>query len=337
MTGNAGSTSSRPSNNNPRGINQHKHCPPPDDLRVPELLRAYQRQGISDRKRISKLLCEEHGIIMSEGTVARRRRELGLRASGRTTAELPDEVKRQLVLDQIGIGRDPEGRAGAETVKARIFRETGIDLTRAYIRKEMQRLKPEAYEARTPHHKPKDSNESSTSTSRSKAPRSSSSRVDRRGSESSSSTHPTHPPVPPHKVVSRLGNGEGDEVIVIDIDSDIDIGPSTSTLPDDSFPVYEDDSTVQLHPIGPPPPPPLPLALAHRLPLTAQLELQDMLEETTPKMVALTRALRAFSMSQQGQVGLDAPAHASTAVLRCMEAAAMLERELARVASVSGS
>jgi hypothetical protein len=67
--------------------------------------------------------------FFSETTISRRRRQLGLLASGRTTLSLPDAVKRQLVLDQMA--KDPEGRIGAITVKARIFRDTGIDITRS--------------------------------------------------------------------------------------------------------------------------------------------------------------------------------------------------------------
>ncbi|KAG5339850.1 hypothetical protein C0989_003307 [Termitomyces sp. Mn162] len=119
------------SNNNPRGINQYKDCPAPDDPRIPEFLKEYQRKGITDKKKISKFLLDEHGIIMSDSTVARRRRELGLKASGKTTADLPDDVKRQLVLDQMA--KDTAGQIGTLTVKTRIFQETGIDLTR-YLR-----------------------------------------------------------------------------------------------------------------------------------------------------------------------------------------------------------
>jgi hypothetical protein len=67
-------------------------------------------------------------LLLSESTICRRRRELGLRASGLTTRSLPDAVKRQLVLDQMA--KDPEGKLGAKTIKAGIFKDTGIDITR---------------------------------------------------------------------------------------------------------------------------------------------------------------------------------------------------------------
>ncbi|KAF9463663.1 hypothetical protein BDZ94DRAFT_1163569, partial [Collybia nuda] len=135
-----------PKNNNPKGKNQHKDCPPSDDPRIPEILTAYHRRNITDRKRLSKLLRDDHGIIMSESTIARRKRELGLRASGRTTSELADSVKRQLVKDQMD--KDRTGRIGAKTVKLRIFEETGIDLTRDWIRNEMRLLAPDEFASR---------------------------------------------------------------------------------------------------------------------------------------------------------------------------------------------
>ena len=38
---------------------------PKDDPRIPELLREYHRRNITNKDTISKLLREEHGIIMS--------------------------------------------------------------------------------------------------------------------------------------------------------------------------------------------------------------------------------------------------------------------------------
>ncbi|KIJ25726.1 hypothetical protein M422DRAFT_273308 [Sphaerobolus stellatus SS14] len=53
-------------------------CPRLDDEHVNGLLRKYENKGVSDRRKVSQLLAEEHGIFMSEATVARRRRILGL-------------------------------------------------------------------------------------------------------------------------------------------------------------------------------------------------------------------------------------------------------------------
>ncbi|KAG6834120.1 hypothetical protein H0H93_011805, partial [Arthromyces matolae] len=88
---------------------------------------------------------------MSESTVKRRRDELGLKASGKTTAEMPEDAKRQLVLDQMN--KDTTGKVGVRTIKKCIFEETGVSLTRSYITQAMQMLAPQAFEARKPSHK----------------------------------------------------------------------------------------------------------------------------------------------------------------------------------------
>jgi len=87
---------------------------------------------------------------MSDSTVARRRRELGLKASHLMTKEVSDTLKRQLVLDQMA--KDPAGKLGPRKIKVRIFQDSGIDLTREWIAQEMRLLAPEAYAARGPAH-----------------------------------------------------------------------------------------------------------------------------------------------------------------------------------------
>ena len=78
----------KPNCNNPKGKNQYSqyhHIPslirpasywqcltsipqpqtaPIDDPRIPEILRAYHRRGISDRRRLRDLIRDDHGIIM---------------------------------------------------------------------------------------------------------------------------------------------------------------------------------------------------------------------------------------------------------------------------------
>ncbi|EGO04019.1 hypothetical protein SERLA73DRAFT_175751 [Serpula lacrymans var. lacrymans S7.3] len=120
---------------NPEGKNQHKDCPPKNDPRITQFLYEYQRREIFDKREISRLLLSEHGIKMSESSVARRRRSLGIYASGVTTRQLPDNVKRQLVLNQMA--KDPTKKLGPRMIKQLIARETGIHLTRDYIRNEM--------------------------------------------------------------------------------------------------------------------------------------------------------------------------------------------------------
>ncbi|KIJ55188.1 hypothetical protein M422DRAFT_239816 [Sphaerobolus stellatus SS14] len=46
----------------------------PNNEHVNKILRQYEDKGVSDRKKISQLLADEHGIYMSEVTVAKRRR-----------------------------------------------------------------------------------------------------------------------------------------------------------------------------------------------------------------------------------------------------------------------
>ncbi|KAF8555790.1 hypothetical protein OG21DRAFT_1410338 [Imleria badia] len=90
---------------NPNGKNQHKDCPSSDNDRVAEILHEYHHRNITNKKLISKLLLAEHGIRMSEATVTRRRKSLGLHGSRTTSHTLSATVKRQLVLDQMA--KDP--------------------------------------------------------------------------------------------------------------------------------------------------------------------------------------------------------------------------------------
>jgi hypothetical protein len=150
-------------NRNPTGKNQHTDCracwivsnrcilltakpiASKGDSHVKEILTEYHRRGITDRVMISELLLVEHGIKMrycclpsasftflslihSEATIARRRKAFGLMGSGITTRDLPDQVKQQLVLDQIA--KDPANRQGPRTIKEGITLQTGIQLTR---------------------------------------------------------------------------------------------------------------------------------------------------------------------------------------------------------------
>ncbi|KAG1719911.1 uncharacterized protein EDB91DRAFT_1025807, partial [Suillus paluster] len=113
------------------------------DQKVVNLLDEYHQRNISDRKLISKLLQAEHSIKMSEATVARRRRELGLFGSHVTAAQLPDVTKRQLVLDQLA--NDPYGRRGPCIVKELIVKQTGVMLPHDYIRDQMMLQEPEGF------------------------------------------------------------------------------------------------------------------------------------------------------------------------------------------------
>ncbi|KAF8461775.1 hypothetical protein DFH94DRAFT_687610 [Russula ochroleuca] len=137
-----------PANNNPTGKNQYKDCPPLDDPRVAELLREYHRKGIMNRWKIREMFCHE-GIFISEATISRRRKELGLLGSGTATRKTPVTAKRQMVLDQMA--KDPTSRQGPKTIQKGILFDTGICLTRDYIRHEMRAQDPGGFAIRDPY------------------------------------------------------------------------------------------------------------------------------------------------------------------------------------------
>ncbi|KZP06766.1 hypothetical protein FIBSPDRAFT_914630 [Athelia psychrophila] len=135
--------------NNSTGRNQYTNCPPVNDERTQQLLTKYHRCGITNRDIISDLLLQEiPSITMSPPTVAQRMRGLGLSASGATTKMLPETVKRQLVLDEMG--KDPLAKLGPRTVKDNIRDETGIHLTRDYITAEMLTHNYAGFDVREP-------------------------------------------------------------------------------------------------------------------------------------------------------------------------------------------
>ncbi|TFK58765.1 hypothetical protein BDN72DRAFT_966259 [Pluteus cervinus] len=136
------------SNNNPTGINQYKDCPSKGDEKVSNIIREYHRRGITNRQIISDLLKVEHDIQMSQASVARRLKDLELYAAGITTRRLPESTKRQLVLDQLG--KDPVSSRGPKAVKEAITRNTGIHLTRSFIREEMHLQDPDGFIKRLP-------------------------------------------------------------------------------------------------------------------------------------------------------------------------------------------
>lgn len=113
---------------NPEGKNQYQHCPRKNDPFIRQILTQYHRDNNTNRTKISRLLQAEHGIVMSEATVARRRQQFGLLGSGQLTRSLPGSTKRQLVLDQLA--RDPLHRRGPRLVREAIVADTGHLLTR---------------------------------------------------------------------------------------------------------------------------------------------------------------------------------------------------------------
>ncbi|KAF9229380.1 hypothetical protein BS17DRAFT_805109 [Gyrodon lividus] len=106
---------------NPKGKNQHKDCSSKDDPRINRLLSIQMLQA-------------EHGIHMSEATVSRWRKDLGLMGSSKITCSLPESMKRQLVLDQLA--QDPLSRHGPRLVWEAIVAETGFLLTSKKVSRE---------------------------------------------------------------------------------------------------------------------------------------------------------------------------------------------------------
>lgn len=117
------------------------------------------------------MICYHSQLLpFSSATVARRFSALGLKGSGKTTKLLPDNVKRQLVADQLE--KDPLNQRGPKVVKERIARDTpeGIHLTRYvpsflqvlypssnklvafrdYVTNTMRELAPEGFDKREP-------------------------------------------------------------------------------------------------------------------------------------------------------------------------------------------
>lgn len=102
-------------------------------------------------------------------TITRRRLELGLKGSGRTTREMSDAEKRQLLMDQLA--KDPSRTRGPRAIKEAIAHEASVHLTRCvftvtsdilkwftchcrdWITEEMRRIDPVGFELRRPHSK----------------------------------------------------------------------------------------------------------------------------------------------------------------------------------------
>ncbi|KIK32618.1 hypothetical protein CY34DRAFT_18913 [Suillus luteus UH-Slu-Lm8-n1] len=131
---------------NPEGKNQYQHCPRKNDPFLQKILTQYHHDNITNRSKISRLLQAEHGIVMSEATVARRRQQFGLLGSGQLTRLLPRSIKRQLVLDQLA--RDPLHRRGPRLVREAIVADTGNLLTRKYVTDEMRQHEPDGFAQR---------------------------------------------------------------------------------------------------------------------------------------------------------------------------------------------
>ena len=68
-------------------------------------------------------------MALSQATVARRCDDLGLHGSGKTTRQMSETDRRQLVLDQMS--QDPTGHRGPVLTREAIIFHTGVRLTRS--------------------------------------------------------------------------------------------------------------------------------------------------------------------------------------------------------------
>lgn len=133
---------------NPTGKNQYTHVPPKGSKEFEDLLRRYHRITTS-RVEVQRILEQEHGIYISDRTVARRWREMGLVGSSKVNERrlLPGKVV-QLVAEEMAL--DPAGRIGQNTMKKQIALRSGIHLTRQTVKDVQKLLDPEAAAARNP-------------------------------------------------------------------------------------------------------------------------------------------------------------------------------------------
>ncbi|KAF9535185.1 hypothetical protein CPB83DRAFT_234812 [Crepidotus variabilis] len=271
----------------------------PDDPTLNAALKKYHLKGINDSTEISKLLLKEHGITLCETSVTRRRKKLGYRAGGYTTKTMEEDAKKKLILDQMA--KDPKGRLGARMIKEGIFKDTGIHLTRDYIREAMRQLDPEAYSKRGPRHMKAQRRERLLREAR--LPGAS---EERHGAQqpvpSTSRELPVHLPIPP-------------QIMELDNESDFDHDPLPELLSaagPSSAPSL--DIRVWTHPTE-----------THT---AFTSEMVGLLQDALPKMTALSRFL---DNTETGLAAVDI--HSHQLLLRGMETAALLERQLARVIS----
>jgi len=132
---------------NPEGKNQFPHCPPKNCPRFQELLRSYHCIT-TNTQLVSDLLAREHGITVSIRTIARRWKELGLKASRATEASLPPGQAIRIIVDQMAL--NPSGRMGQNAMKRQIALETGVHLKRKTVARVQRLMDPEAATARNP-------------------------------------------------------------------------------------------------------------------------------------------------------------------------------------------
>ncbi|KAF7971586.1 hypothetical protein HWV62_20752 [Athelia sp. TMB] len=119
-----------------------------DDETLINALNKYHKERLSSNKKIAARLAAEHQIHMSESSVKRRRKELGLLGSGPTTRALPHAVKEQMVVDQLN--RDPAKRHGVRTIMQKVAFNEHTHLTKKFVSDIMHLHDNDAFATREP-------------------------------------------------------------------------------------------------------------------------------------------------------------------------------------------
>ncbi|KAG6808530.1 hypothetical protein H0H92_003824 [Tricholoma furcatifolium] len=119
-----------------------------DDEKLALVLLGYHREGKTSNAEIAKLLEHEHGITMSDTTVKRRCKALGLSGSGATIKTISPDVAEQLVLREME--KDLTKSSGVRTIKNNIAYNYSIHLPRDYVRNVMHTHEPETFAKRAP-------------------------------------------------------------------------------------------------------------------------------------------------------------------------------------------
>ncbi|KIJ55155.1 hypothetical protein M422DRAFT_239782, partial [Sphaerobolus stellatus SS14] len=120
----------RPPRNSSDGT-RYIRCPHRNNERVNNLLRKYADDGVSDRKKISELLAKEHGIHMSEATVSRRRRTLGLTKRPGAPTNISNAEKRSYIWKHRDVGY--RGLRRSRAIQKALKEDYDIHITEAYI------------------------------------------------------------------------------------------------------------------------------------------------------------------------------------------------------------
>ncbi|KAG6818827.1 hypothetical protein H0H93_001268 [Arthromyces matolae] len=134
-------------NRNPTGING-SDLPTAEDQTLACALIRYHKEGKTSNKDIARLLKLKDNIQMSDSTVKRRRKELGLSGAGSTFKKIDLAVAEQLIMYELE--KDFQKTAGVRTIKGNIAYNFGIHLPRDYIRHVMYTHDPESFSNHAP-------------------------------------------------------------------------------------------------------------------------------------------------------------------------------------------